>query len=131
MHGLQEKLQSERIDIRQLKDAGPGCVEQRNGTLWRVSCPLVVQGAKATLTFSAGSLGYVESITANVPDFRPLLVPAVEEVEAKMPGIVLKTEGWQLMMDILVANNNAIAPPLENYRRQGNSLTIKMTKIPK
>jgi len=36
-----------------------------------------------------------------------------------------------VMMDILVANNNAIAPPLENYRRQGDSLTIKMTKIPK
>lgn len=130
MHGLYTKLQAERPDVREVKNAGPGCVEQRQGTQWTVSCPLVVQGAQAKLIFGVNSLGYVESITASLPDFRPLLVAGVDEMEAKMPGVVMTPEGWHLMMDLLVANNNAIASPLENYRRQGNSLTVKMTKIP-
>ncbi|MCK4118387.1 hypothetical protein ACI2UK_13775 [Ralstonia nicotianae] len=131
MHNVREMLVRQRFKLGEMRTAGPGCTEVGKGKQATVTCPLPVQGAKATITFIPDAQGYVNAFTTDLPDYHPLIKPAIAEMQQSMPTLSMTEDGWRMMVDLVIANNNAIAPPNETYRRDGDALKVEVTNIRK
>ena len=130
-NNVREMLARQRIKLGEMRTASPDCTEVGEGKYTTVTCPLHIQGAKGTITFIPDAQGYVNAFTTEVRDFHSLVMPAVAMMQRSMPTLSMNEDGWRMMVDLVIANNNAIAPPNETYRRDGDAVKVEVRNIRK
>lgn len=131
MNNVREMLARQRIRLGEMKTASPDCKEVGKGARATVTCPLPIPGAKGTITFIPDAEGYVNAFTTELRDFHPLIMPAVAMMRRSMPTLSITEDGWRMLVDLMIANNNAIAPPDETYRRDGDAVKVEVMNIRK
>ena len=93
-----------------------------------ITCTLSIFESKATMIYSGGVSGFIEKLIIVVDDTRSLLTPMIDGMDEKRGTRALPLL-YDLLLDILIAKNNAIAPNEETYRRTKTGLSVTILNV--
>ena len=104
------------------------CKIAKSAAISTISCSFTMFQSPATMVYSGGSSGFIDKLSVTVNDFRDLLKPMIDGMDEKQGTRALPLS-FDLMLDILVAKNNAIAPSEETYSRTGSGMSVTILNV--
>lgn len=104
------------------------CNIERSPTKPAISCNLVMFQSRVVMLYQGSSSGFIDKLTITIDDATELVKPMIAGLDEKRDTKTLPLF-TDFLLDVLVANNNLIAPNEETYRRTARGLAVSILNI--
>lgn len=104
------------------------CRIDRSNTKLKISCALTMYDSNVMMVYDGGPSGIIEKLTLTLENTHAIFNPMIDGLNEKRNMTALPAFS-DLLLDIVIAKNNVIAPPEETYSRSGKSLKVTILNV--